>query len=103
MKLTLLIAASISFAGAAPHAIADNKQEVVAGNNFSIPGQNATYDYVIVGGGSWPGSCISSRGRRNQDDRGCRGRRFLRSREWKHLSRASICEGCLLFRARHKS
>lgn len=52
MKSPLWIAASIGFTVAAPLADAFTRQQVVASNNFGIPGQNTTYDYVIVGGGT---------------------------------------------------
>jgi choline dehydrogenase len=52
MKSTLWITASISSATVAPYADAFTRQQTVAGNNFGIPGQNATYDYVVVGGGT---------------------------------------------------
>lgn len=29
-----------------------NSQQVIASNHFGIPGQNATYDYVVIGGGT---------------------------------------------------
>jgi choline dehydrogenase len=52
MRSAFWVTASISYTIAAPLNDALTRRQVVAGNNFGIPGQNATYDYVVVGGGT---------------------------------------------------
>ena len=51
MRSALWVAVSASSIAAAQFS-SSTRQQVVAGNNFGIPGQNATYDYVVVGGGT---------------------------------------------------
>lgn len=52
MRLTWSVAAGISYTAAVSLADPFTRQQMVAENSFGIPGQNATYDYVIVGGGT---------------------------------------------------
>lgn len=53
MKPTTCIAASVQLLCALTAPLSINEPpQTVAGNNFGIPGQNATYDYVVVGGGT---------------------------------------------------
>ncbi|USW54083.1 Putative glucose-methanol-choline oxidoreductase, FAD/NAD(P)-binding domain superfamily [Septoria linicola] len=55
MRKAILIAASagtISQAIIAPPPNHASAQQAVLGNDFGVPGKNATYDYVVVGGGT---------------------------------------------------
>lgn len=52
MKPAWWITTSISCAAGAPTAGTFTQQQVLTGNNFGIAGQNATYDYIVVGGGT---------------------------------------------------
>ncbi|KAJ4333699.1 hypothetical protein N0V95_009362 [Ascochyta clinopodiicola] len=52
MKLAWWVAAGTSFTAAVPLTETFTRRRMVAGNNFGIPGQNATFDYVVVGGGT---------------------------------------------------
>ena len=51
MRSALWVAASANSIAAAQFS-SSTRQQVVAGNNVGIPGQNATYDYVVVGSGT---------------------------------------------------
>ena len=47
--LTASLHAALAVAVARPY---EGTQQRVAGNDFGLPGHNATYDYVVVGGGT---------------------------------------------------
>lgn len=56
----LILCVILSFASAYTNLFDDGRVEPPIGNSFGIPGINATFDYVVVGGGT-AGLAVASR------------------------------------------